>query len=251
MAVRLEGFTERRNAICQRPFHVLFTRFIFIYLWQRRLSETSSNFDVSSISAALGSYWRWAWVELGSFPALAHCLPLWQSPRSPGGITRNLQTSGSEKNRVDPAQPQLSSSGGGGGGDTHPSEVPLQPQLFTWQSQGGSGGPSLRDGRLSDAEGTLAPRDTVCANKPSRAGSWEGCLAGGLTKTKPARQAEHAPSNIIRPVTAVCVCHIELWNQEGALLCAYIIQPQSFSGCFSWVYLKFRLEQKRRSSVRR
>lgn len=39
-------------AICQTLFHVLFTRFIFIYLWHRHSSLMCSEYDVYGISAA-------------------------------------------------------------------------------------------------------------------------------------------------------------------------------------------------------
>lgn len=190
-------------AICQTLFHVLFTRFIFIYLWHRHSSLMCSEYDVYGISAA--HFWRRAWV--GSFPALGHCLPFGRAHKSAlNGISRELGQvvqSRTWQIRLSSAASHLSLSGGLWG--CHPSEG--SPSCGCSHRSWGSRWRAVASGGcLTDAgsarKGTFARCD-VAASSP---GVWRlRGLARGLTQTKPARQAEHAPSNIIRLVTAVCV----------------------------------------------
>lgn len=64
----------------------------------------------------------------------------------------------------------------------------------------------------------------------ARAGS------GARRRRKPARQAEEAPSNIFRLVTAVC--HTESWTWGGGLFSAYVIQALKRRSRSSGVYLE-------------
>lgn len=90
MAVKLESFMKLLPDICQTLLHVLFTRCIFIYLWQRR--SEYHGYSISAACSVLG------WV----FPS-----PLSSLGRVHKKTKKELAvwaTSGSEQDPIDPAE---------------------------------------------------------------------------------------------------------------------------------------------------
>lgn len=100
MAVMLAAFTELQPAICQTLFHVLFTRFIFIYLWHRCPSKCARNMMFTA-------FWLCrfgAGLELGRSQLWPIVFPLAGSTRRPKWNQPGPATSGSGQNWTDAAQ---------------------------------------------------------------------------------------------------------------------------------------------------
>lgn len=176
---------------------------LFSYIYGIKLNVL--KYDVYSVSAA----WALLLLALGVswvFPNSGPLSPLWPSSQvGLRGISRDL------KRMVQSATWQIRLSSDWG--------LRLSP------SEGSSGTPSVRgflqlrlfalwprvevlsrgyrtDRRGLGSEGMFARCDVAA----SGLGAWRlRGLARGLMQTKPARQAEHAPSIIICLVTAVCV----------------------------------------------
>lgn len=82
-----------------------------------------------------------------------------------------------------------------------------------------------------------------------RLGRAEAARAGSGPDEDETCQTRRTRSQHHRPPGHSCACHAESWNQEEALLSAYIIQPLGRRGRFSRVSLKSRPEHKWPSSV--